>query len=105
MYKRQLEYGPGFFVPYFKKDTSEDVENILSEFRALLESLNFKGKVVLEMGRFLAEMCIRDRYNTLETEKALAPKPTEAAAQAASETTQSYDNSSDYSNDYDYSND
>ena len=46
-------------------------------------------------------MCIRDR----ETEKALAPKPTEAAAQAASETTQSYDNSSDYSNDYDYNND
>ena len=35
----------------------EDVENILSEFRALLESLNFKGKVVLEMGRFLAAAC------------------------------------------------
>jgi len=52
-----LEYGPGFFVPYFKKDKSEDVENILSEFRALLESLNFKGKVVLEMGRFLAAAC------------------------------------------------
>ena len=52
-----LEYGPGFFVPYFKKDKSEDVENILSEFRALLESLNFNGKVVLEMGRFLAAAC------------------------------------------------
>ena len=52
-----LEYGPGFFVPYFKKDKSEDVENILSEFRALLESLNFRGKVVLEMGRFLAAAC------------------------------------------------
>ena len=47
----------------------------------------------------------KKEYNTLETEKALAPKPTEAAAQAASETTQSYDNSSDYSNDYDYNND
>ena len=35
----------------------EDVENILSEFRAFLESLNFKGKVVLEMGRFLAATC------------------------------------------------
>ena len=35
----------------------EDVENILSEFRALLESLNFRGKVVLEMGRFLAAAC------------------------------------------------
>ena len=52
-----LEYGPGFFVPYFKKDKSEDVENVLSEFRVLLESLNFKGKVVLEMGRFLAAAC------------------------------------------------
>ena len=39
----------------------------------------------------------KKEYNTLETEKALAPKPTEAATQAASETTQSYDNSSDYS--------
>ena len=41
-----LEYGPGFFVPYFKKDKSEDVEKMLSEFRALLESLNFSVKVV-----------------------------------------------------------
>ena len=47
----------------------------------------------------------KKEYNTLETEKALAPKPTEAATQATSETTQSYDNSSDYSNDYDYNND
>lgn len=30
------------------------MENILSEFRALLESLNFRDGVVLEMGRFLA---------------------------------------------------
>ena len=52
-----LEYGPGFFVPYFKKDKSEDVANILSEFRALLEILNFRCKVVLEMGRFLAAAC------------------------------------------------
>ena len=53
----------------------------------------------------------KKEYNTLETEKALAPKPTEAPA-AASQSTQSYDNSSDYdysydsydySNDYDYS--
>lgn len=33
------------------------MENVLSEFRVLLESLNFKGKVVLEMGRFLAAAC------------------------------------------------
>ncbi len=48
----------------------------------------------------------KKEFNTLETEKALAPKPTEAAAQASeSQSTQSYDNSSDYSNDYDYNND
>ena len=52
-----LEYGPGFFVPYFKKDKSEDVGNVLGEFREILEGLDFKGKVVLEMGRFLAAAC------------------------------------------------
>ena len=53
---------PDFAVPSLHALTEagyvgEDVENILSEFRALLESLNFKGKVVLEMGRFLAAAC------------------------------------------------
>lgn len=47
-----LEYGPGFFVPYFKKDKSEDVENILSEFRALLESLNFRVRLFLRWEDF-----------------------------------------------------
>ena len=46
----------------------------------------------------------KKEYNTLETEKALAPKPTEAPA-AASQSTQSYDNSSDYDYSYDNSND
>ena len=54
---RVLEYGPGFFVPYFKKDKSEEVEDVLGEFKELLECLKFKGKVVLEMGRFLAATC------------------------------------------------
>ena len=44
-------------------------------------------------------------FNTLETEQALAPKPTEAPAQTSSQSTQSYDNSSDYDYSYDYSND
>ena len=50
----------------------------------------------------------KKEFNTLETEKALAPKPTEAAAQASeSQSTQSYDynNDYDYSNDYDYDTD
>lgn len=46
----------------------------------------------------------KKEYNTLQTEKDLLPKPTEAPAQTTSESTESYDNSSDYdySNDYDY---
>ncbi len=48
---------------------------------------------------------LKKSVNTLETEQALAPKPTEAA-QTSSDSSQSYDNSSDYDNsDYDYSND
>ena len=50
----------------------------------------------------------KKEFNTLETEKDLAPKPTEAAAQASeSQSTQSYDNGSDYdyNNDYDYDTD
>ena len=29
---RTLEYGPGFFVPYFVKDKSERTEDLLGEF-------------------------------------------------------------------------
>lgn len=52
-----LEYGPGFFVPYFKKDKAEEMEAVLGEFRALLDGLEFKSRIVLEMGRFLAAAC------------------------------------------------
>ncbi len=53
-----LEYGTGFGVPYF--DGQE--ENVtspasLQEFRGLLDSMTWKGKVTLEMGRALAYSC------------------------------------------------
>ena len=54
---RTLEYGPGFFVPYFVKDKSERTEDLLEEFKKILEALQFHGKIVLEMGRFLAASC------------------------------------------------
>ena len=54
---RTLEYGPGFFVPYFVKDKSERTEDLLGEFKKILEALQFHGKIVLEMGRFLAASC------------------------------------------------
>ena len=78
---------------------SEEIKKQLKEQEA---ELKLEGEVAYLVFDSISQ---KKEYNTLETEKALAPKPTEAAAQAASETTQSYDNSSDYSNDYDYNND
>lgn len=43
--------------PYFKKDKAEEMEAVLGEFRALLDGLEFKSRIVLEMGRFLAAAC------------------------------------------------
>ena len=54
---RTLEYGPGFFVPYFVKDKSMRTEELLGEFVEILDELQFKGRIVLEMGRFLAASC------------------------------------------------
>lgn len=46
----------------------------------------------------------KKEYNTLETEKELAPKPTEAAVETTTQSS-SQNDSYDYSNDYDYNND
>ena len=54
---RTLEYGPGLFVPYFVKDKSMRTEELLGEFGEILDGLQFKGRIVLEMGRFLAASC------------------------------------------------
>lgn len=54
---RTLEYGPGLFVPYFVKDKSMRTEELLGEFVEILDGLQFKGRIVLEMGRFLAASC------------------------------------------------
>lgn len=54
---QELEYGPGFFVPYFKKDREESVEEVLGSFGEIPGKLHFSGKIILEMGRFLAWSC------------------------------------------------
>lgn len=54
---RELEYGPGFFVPYFRKDPETEVGETLEEFGKLLDGLHFKGRITLEMGRYLAAVC------------------------------------------------
>lgn len=53
----ELEYGPGFYVPYFQTDEETDDKALLKEFNGILESLKFKGKITLEMGRYLAAYC------------------------------------------------
>ncbi|MBR1571979.1 MAG: diaminopimelate decarboxylase [Lachnospiraceae bacterium] len=53
-----LEYGTGFGVPYFmgQDETVTDRETLII-FKALLESMNWHGRISLEMGRALAYDC------------------------------------------------
>lgn len=53
----ELEYGPGFFVPYFQKDEVRSTEEEMDEFRRLLGNMKFSGRITLEMGRYLAAEC------------------------------------------------
>lgn len=52
----KLEYGPGLSVCYFEedKDCEEETLNVLSD---KLKNMKFKGKITLEMGRFIAAYC------------------------------------------------
>lgn len=52
----RLEYGPGLPVSYFEdeEDTGDELLKILA---SELEQLDFRGKIVLEMGRFIAASC------------------------------------------------
>lgn len=52
----ELEYGPGFYIPYFVNEECQE-EMMLAEFAEILEHMKFKGRIILEMGRFLAAMC------------------------------------------------
>lgn len=53
----EIEYGPGFFVPYFQSEPEEDLEALLEEFLNLVGRMEFAGKITLEMGRFLVADC------------------------------------------------
>lgn len=53
----RLEYGPGFYVPYFQGEHALDQDTLLKDFKKTLDSLEFKGIIVLEAGRFLAASC------------------------------------------------
>lgn len=53
----EIEYGPGFFVPYFQKQSAEGEEELLEEFCQAAARMKFQGKLILEMGRYLVAFC------------------------------------------------
>lgn len=52
----ELEYGPGISVPYFE-DQDDMVENDLKGLVDAITKMQWKGSVMLEMGRALAASC------------------------------------------------
>lgn len=54
---RELEYGPGFHIPYFEGETPSDEDVILKDFKKALDAMSFHGVISLEAGRFLAAPC------------------------------------------------
>ena len=52
----KLEYGPGLPVRYFEEE-EDAAERMLEALADQLKRFDFKGKIVLEMGRFLAALC------------------------------------------------
>ncbi|MDD3137477.1 MAG: alanine racemase [Lachnospiraceae bacterium] len=53
----ELEYGPGFFVAYFENESDLYDDNLMKEFVKLLKQLQFRGEIILEMGRFVVADC------------------------------------------------
>ncbi len=54
---QELEYGPGFCVPYFQSEPEEQLQELLLEFIEHVSKMEFQGHVTLEMGRFLTADC------------------------------------------------
>lgn len=52
-----LEYGPGLYVEYFQEQKGWNPEEALKKIRSCLETMHFKDRITLEMGRFLAASC------------------------------------------------
>lgn len=52
----ELEYGPGFSVAYFQNEKIDE-SDLLVEFRKILEQLKFRGRITLEIGRYLVAQC------------------------------------------------
>ena len=53
---KELEFGPGLSVYYFQNNEFDE-ESFMKEFSEILEQINFKGKLILELGRSIAASC------------------------------------------------
>lgn len=53
---RELEFGPGFQVCYFRGE-EYDEDGFLAEFSQLLSQMQYQTKITLEMGRAIAASC------------------------------------------------
>lgn len=53
---KELEYGPGLYVPYFVTEGDENNEELF-QLREQLMQMQFDGRITLEMGRYMAASC------------------------------------------------
>lgn len=55
----ELEFGPGFPIDYFDRPDPQQEEAFLRQAAALFAQMNYRGKIVLELGRSIAATCGR----------------------------------------------
>ena len=53
---RELEFGPGFPIYYFQNNEFDE-KSFLEEFSEVIENMQFKGNLILELGRSIAASC------------------------------------------------
>ena len=54
---KELEYGPGLYVPYFVTEGGCEPKAELHQLREQLMQMQFDGQITLEMGRYMAASC------------------------------------------------
>lgn len=52
-----LEFGAGFPIEYFEVESKFNEEEYLNNVKSLLENMNYKGSITLELGRSIAASC------------------------------------------------
>ena len=52
----EFEYGPGFPIVYFENEEFDE-KTFLQEFSNIINSMDYDGKIILELGRSIAASC------------------------------------------------